>query len=147
MLCRLAEHFGYVAMLPRPITTLTALFTMISHSVSKSKKIINAHEFWFYRVGGLWSHGREETLPCILWEADARNSVGNFLVHFCSKSSLQKTLGRGEARPPISLIIATQTLSCAPHRKDLHNLLLRVTMRQTETQKRFPSWAGETSPI
>ena len=43
----------------------------------------------------------------------------------------------------ISLFIAPQTLSCAPCRKDLHNLLLRVTMRQTQMRKRFPSWAGE----
>lgn len=38
-------------------------------------------------------------------------------------------------------------LGCALRRKDLHNPPLRVTMRQTETQKRFPSWAGETSPV
>jgi len=38
MLCRLAEHLDYVAKLPRLITTLTALFLMIAHSVRKGKK-------------------------------------------------------------------------------------------------------------
>ena len=37
-------------------------------------------------------------------------------------------------KSPISLFIAPQTLSCAPRRKNLHNPVLRVTMRQTETQ-------------
>ena len=45
MLCRLAEHLVYIAILPRPITTLTALFTIIAHSVRKSKKMINSHDF------------------------------------------------------------------------------------------------------
>jgi len=45
MLCRLAEHRGYAAMLPKPITTLTALFLMIAHSVKKGKKMINLYDF------------------------------------------------------------------------------------------------------
>ena len=47
----------------------------------------------------------------------------------------------------ISLFIAPQTLSCALRRKDLHNPPLRVTMRQTEMRKRFPSWAGENHRV
>lgn len=45
MLCRLAEHWVYIAILPRPITTLTALYIMIAHLVRKSKKMINSHDF------------------------------------------------------------------------------------------------------
>ena len=53
-------------------------------------------------------------------------------------------LSRGLIYSFISLFIAPQTLSCALRRKDLHNPVLRVTMRPTETRKRFPSWAGES---
>lgn len=47
MLCRLAEHRIYIAILPRLITTLTAFFIMIAHSVRKSKKMINSYDFKF----------------------------------------------------------------------------------------------------
>jgi len=40
MLCRLTEHRIDIAILPRPITTLTALFIIIAHSVEKGKKRI-----------------------------------------------------------------------------------------------------------
>jgi len=52
MLCRLAEHRGYVALLPKHITTLTALFLMIAHSVKKGKKMINLHNFYFPDMRG-----------------------------------------------------------------------------------------------
>ena len=35
----------YIAILPRPIATLTALCIMIAHLVRKSKKMINSHDF------------------------------------------------------------------------------------------------------
>lgn len=45
MLCRLAEHRVYIAILPRPITTLTALYTKIAHSVRKCKIMIDSSLF------------------------------------------------------------------------------------------------------
>ncbi len=45
MLYRLAEHLVRVTMLPRPITTLTALFIMIAHFANKYKKMINLHDY------------------------------------------------------------------------------------------------------
>ena len=47
MLCRLAEHWVYIAILPRPITTLTALYIMVAHLARKSKKMIISRDLYF----------------------------------------------------------------------------------------------------
>ena len=52
MLCHLAEHWVYIAILPRPIATLTALSTMIAHLVRKNKKMINSHDFLAFTEPG-----------------------------------------------------------------------------------------------
>lgn len=45
MLCHAAEHRAYVAMLPRPITTPTALYIMIAHSIRECKEMTDRHDF------------------------------------------------------------------------------------------------------
>lgn len=45
MLCRLAEHRLYIAMLPRHITTRTALLKMIAYLRKESKKMLELNSF------------------------------------------------------------------------------------------------------
>ena len=83
MLCRLAEHWVYIAILPRPITTLTAFYTMIAHSVRYSKKMINPHDFWF----------SENWASVWLWQ---RGEIPYFLVYGTANFEL-RTLQKGLA--------------------------------------------------
>jgi len=89
-------------------------FSLGKQENAKSARIFSFIELGDYRV---MADNRGDSV--FLWEADGRNSVGNFLAYFCSKSSLQKMPGRGEGRPPLFFVYSGSNIELLSLQKRL----------------------------